>query len=70
MATPTQNARCGIVGPIIAYLVIAALVQWIGTSLLGQHIGGTLVTALVMGGIGVHILCTLNLDRKRRAMQP
>ncbi|MFA9459952.1 hypothetical protein [Thiohalorhabdus methylotrophus] len=68
MASPNQNIHCGIVGPIVAFVVLAALVQWIGTQLLGQNVGGTLVTALLLGGIGVHILCTYNLERKRRAM--
>ena len=59
---------CGIVGPIVGFVVAAALVQYIGAGLLGQNVGGTLVTALAIGGIVVHILCTLKLDRMRRTM--
>ena len=68
MAKPSTKPHCGIVGPFVAYVVIAGLVQWIGTSLLGQNVGGTLVTALIMGAIAVHVICTYNLERKRRAM--
>jgi hypothetical protein len=59
---------CGIVGPIVAFVVVAILAQYIGAGLLGLNVGGTLVTALILGGIVVHILCTLKLDRMRRTM--
>ena len=59
---------CGIVGPTIGFIVMAALAQYIGAGLLGLNVGGTLVTALILGGIVVHIMCTLKLDRMRRTM--
>jgi len=59
---------CGIVGPIVGFVVMAALAQYIGAGLLGLNVGGTLVTALILGGIVVHIMCTLKLDKMRRTM--
>ena len=66
--TEQGGPYCGIVGPIVGFVVVAILVQYIGAGLLGLNVGGTLVTALTMGGIVVHILCTLKLDRMRRTM--
>lgn len=59
---------CGIVGPIVAFIVVAILTELIGVGLFGLNVGGTLVTALILGAIVVHILCTLKLDRLRRTM--
>jgi hypothetical protein len=66
--TQQGGPYCGIVGPIVAFVVVAILAQYIGAGLLGLNVGGTLVTALILGGIVVHILCTLKLDRMRRTM--
>ena len=66
--TQQGGPYCGIVGPTIAFVVVAILAQYIGAGLLGLNVGGTLVTALILGGIVVHIMCTLKLDRMRRTM--
>ncbi|MEF8792822.1 hypothetical protein [Thiohalorhabdus sp.] len=59
---------CGRIGPLIGFIVVAALTQYIGAGLIGLNTGATLVTALILGAIVVHIICTLKLDRMRRTM--
>ncbi|HKJ71802.1 MAG TPA: hypothetical protein VKA55_08640 [Gammaproteobacteria bacterium] len=69
MAQAQQGGpHCGIVGPTVAFIVVALVAQYIGAGMLDLNVGGTLVTAVCLGAIVVHILCTLKLDRMRRTM--
>lgn len=66
--TQQGGPYCGLIGPVIGFIVAVALTEYIGTRLLGLNVGGTLVTAVILGGIVVHIICTFKLDRMRRTM--
>ena len=51
--------RCRTLPTILAFLALLILIQWIGTALMGLNVGGTLISATLLAGIGVHVLCTL-----------
>ncbi len=61
--------RCGILTTIATFLALLILIQWMGTELLGLNVGGTLIAAILLSGIGVHIVCTLRTEHSSRSSE-
>lgn len=69
MAEPGKGPYCGVASSIILFVILFVLVQWVGAGLIGTNAGGTIVTAILLGAIGVHVWCTYRLEAKRKALR-
>lgn len=67
---PQGLPRCRTLPTILVFLALLILIQWIGTELMGLNVGGTLVSAIPLAGIGVHVLCTLKPGARERTIGP
>ncbi len=68
MEDAPRGPYCGVVSSILLFAVVFVVLQWLGAGLLGLNAGGTMVGAILIATIGVHIYCTYRLEHKRRAM--